>query len=62
MLAAESSKPKDSREEMDELTTRATEHVKAKSERLRHLKERHENYIAEQKENDETDEERTEEL
>ena len=43
MLAAESSKPKDSREEMDELTTRATEHVKAKSERLRHLKERDEN-------------------
>jgi hypothetical protein len=65
MQAAESSqviKPdSEARQERDEVT-QAIKNAKAKNDRLRLLKARNENYLAEQREERETDEEETKEL
>jgi hypothetical protein len=47
---------------MKEVMARATEAAKAKHTRLRNLKERNENYLADRKEEEDTDEDKTKEL
>jgi hypothetical protein len=55
-------KPNNNNDDMSEAIATAMEHAKAKHERLRHLKERNENYLAERRDNEEPDEDRTREL
>ena len=47
---------------MNKVIAKATEDAKAKNTRLRNLKERNENYLAERKEDEDTDEDKTKEL
>ena len=58
---AQGAKPSNNSEHMKKIIGKAAETARAKNARLRHLKERNENYLAEQKEYD-TDEEKTPEL
>jgi hypothetical protein len=51
-----------STEDLDDIVARATAAAKAKNMRLRLMKARHENYLAERREERETDEEVTKEL
>ena len=64
-MAAEVESPKlDSKStaDLDDIVAKATAAAKAKNMRLRLLKARHENYLAERREERETDEEVTKEL
>ena len=47
---------------MNKVIAKPTEDAKAKNTRLRNLKERNENYLAERKEDEDTDEDKTKEL
>ena len=55
-------KPDNSNEELNRIIAKATESAKAKNARLRQLKERNENYLAERKDENDTDEDQTPEL
>jgi hypothetical protein len=55
-------KPDHSSEDMNKVVARATENARAKNARLRQLKERNENYLADRKDDYDTDEEKTPEL
>jgi hypothetical protein len=60
-MEAQNSKLNNS-DHMVKVIAKAAENAKAKNARLRHLKDRNENYLAEQKEEYETDDEKTPEL
>jgi len=62
MHEAQQIKSDDNGEDMNEIIAQATERAKAKNARLRQLKERNENYLAERKDEYDTDEEQTQEL
>jgi hypothetical protein len=55
-------KPENSSDDRDGVVAKATAIAKAKSMRLRLIKARHENYLAERREERETDEDVTKEL
>ena len=61
MSEAQHVEQNNSREDMNKIIATATERARAKNARLRHLKERNENYLAERREYD-SDEEKTPEL
>jgi hypothetical protein len=61
MNEAQEFQSNNSREDLNKIIASATERAKAKNARLRHMKERNENYLAERREYD-SDEEKTPEL
>jgi hypothetical protein len=61
MSEAQELDPNNNREDMKKIIARATEQAKARNARLRHMKERNENYLAERREYD-NEEEKTPEL
>src|SRR5207342_2205374 len=50
MSEAQEFEPNNNREDMNKIIATATERAKAKNARLRHMKERNENYLAERRE------------
>jgi hypothetical protein len=62
MPDAENPTTNQNNERLSKIVAKATENARAKNARLRHLKERNENYLAERKDYEDSDEERTQEL
>jgi hypothetical protein len=62
MHEAQEFTPDDNSEDINNIIAKATANAKAKNARLRHLKERNENYLAERKDEYDTDEEKTQGL
>ena len=62
MPEADNFKPQNRDEQLNRIVREATERARAKTARLRHLKERNELYLAEQRGEDDRDEDETKEL
>lgn len=62
MPNTENTTPSNNNDRLNKIVAKATENARAKNARLRHLKERNENYLAERKDEEDPDEERTQEL
>ena len=62
MAGAATVKPNNSHDDMNDVVAAAMKEAKTKYERLRHLKERNENYLAERNDDDGTDDDHTREL